>query len=124
MHYPLNEIRNAQSKVYAEGKTALKMVVSREDTRRNGVGIILQPDLQENVIQVQYISARLLGLKLLKHKGVWHVISTFITQQGCREEKSEFRGRLDEYIGMFSISELLVASGSVNVRLGDGFEGI
>ncbi|XP_066947180.1 uncharacterized protein [Macrobrachium rosenbergii] len=59
-----------------------KIYYTGEDTRRNGVGIILHPDLQENVTEVQRISDRLMGLKFGKDKRVWHIISAYTPNKG------------------------------------------
>ncbi|XP_066947074.1 uncharacterized protein [Macrobrachium rosenbergii] len=101
-----------------------KVYYTGEDTRRNRVGIIFHPDLQETVTEVQRIRKRLMGLKFIKDKRVWH-ISSYPPQQGCsEEEKEKFRGKLEEYIER---SELLVLSGDMDAHVGessDGFEGI
>ena len=105
-----------------------KVCYTGEDTRRNGVGIILHPDLQESVTEVQRISDRLMGLKFVKNKRVWNVISAYAPQQGCsEEEKEEFREKLEEYIETIPRNEMLVLSGDMNAHVGeisDGFEGV
>ncbi|XP_066958128.1 craniofacial development protein 2-like [Macrobrachium rosenbergii] len=69
-----------------------------------------------------------MGLKFVKDKTVWHIISAYAPQQGCsEEEKEEFRGKLVGYIERVPRSELLVLSGDMNAHVGessDGFEGI
>ena len=105
-----------------------KVYHTGEDTRRNGVGIILHPDLQESVTEVQRISDRLMGLKFVKNKRVWNVISAYAPQQGCsEEEKEEFREKLEEYIETLPRNEMLILSGDMNAHVGeisDGFEGV
>lgn len=44
-----------------------KVYYSGDNRLRNGVGIILHPELQENVTEVVLINDRLMGLKLLKN---------------------------------------------------------
>ena len=105
-----------------------KVYYTGEDTRRNGVGIILHPDLHESVTDVQRISDRLMGLKFVKDKRVWHIVTAYAPQQGCsEEEKEDFWEKLEEYIEGIPRSELLVLSGDMNAHVGessDGFEGI
>ncbi|XP_066941212.1 uncharacterized protein [Macrobrachium rosenbergii] len=101
-----------------EGENARKLgegyqvYYTGEDTR-NRVGIIFHPDLQENVTEVQRISDRLMSLKFVKDKRVWHIISAYAPQQGCsEEEKEEFRGKLEEYIKRVPRSEPLELFGT------------
>ena len=47
-----------------------KVYYAGENTRRNGVGIILHPDLLESVTEVQRVSDRLMCLKLVKDRKV------------------------------------------------------
>ncbi|XP_064096306.1 uncharacterized protein LOC135208088 [Macrobrachium nipponense] len=105
-----------------------KIYYAGEDTRKKGVGIILHPDFQENVTEVQRISDSLVGLKFVKDKRVWHIIFAFTPQQGCcEEEKEEFRRKLEEYIKSIPRSELLLLFGDRNAHVGessDGFDGI
>ncbi|XP_066962236.1 craniofacial development protein 2-like [Macrobrachium rosenbergii] len=78
--------------------------------------------------EVQRISDRLMGLKFVNDRRVWHIISAYAPQQGCsEEEKEEFRGKLEECIERVPRIELLVLSGDMNAHVGessDGFEGI
>ncbi|XP_066970190.1 craniofacial development protein 2-like [Macrobrachium rosenbergii] len=105
-----------------------KVYYSGEDTRRNGIGIILHPDLLENITEVQSINDRLMGLKFVKDKRVWHIISAYGPQQGCsEEEKEEFSGKLEKYIERVQRRELLVSSWGKNAHVdesSDGIEGI
>ena len=105
-----------------------KVYYTGESTRRNGVGIILHPDLQENVTEIQRISDRLMGLKFVKDKRVWHIISVYAPQQGCsEEEKEEFMEKLEEYLERIPRGEVLVIAGDMNAHVGensDGFEGV
>ncbi|XP_066963172.1 uncharacterized protein [Macrobrachium rosenbergii] len=95
-----------------------KVYHTGEDTRKKGVGIILHPDLQENVTEVQRISNRLMGLKSVKDKRVWHIISAYAPQLGCSEEEKEvFRGKSEEYTERVPRSELLVLSGDMNAHV-------
>ena len=73
------------------------MYYAGENARRNGIRIILHPELQENVTDDVKINDRLMGLKLVKDGKIWHIVSTYAQQQGCRdEEKEEYREKLEE----------------------------
>ena len=97
-----------------------KVYYTGESTRRNGVGIILHPELQESVTEVNRVSDRLMGLKFVKDKKIWHIISAYAPQQGCSEEEKEgFREELEEYIERIARNELLVLSGDMNAHVGE-----
>ena len=105
-----------------------KVYYTGENTRRNGVGIILHPELQENVTEVMRVNDRLIGLKLVKDGKVWHIISTYAPQQGCMdEEKEEYREKLEEYLESIPRTDMLVVGGDLNAHVGEncgGFEGV
>ena len=105
-----------------------KVYYAGENRRRNGIGIILHPELQESVTEVIRISDRLMGLKLVKDGKIWHIVSTYAPQQGCGdEEKEEYREKLEEYLERVPQAELIVVAGDMNAHVGencDGYEGV
>lgn len=105
-----------------------KVYYTGENNRRNGVGIILHPELQENVTEVMRINDRIMGMKLVRDGKIWHVISTYAPQQGCgQEEKEEYREKLEEYIEGIPRTEIIVVAGDMNAHVGencDGYEGV
>ena len=105
-----------------------KIYYAGESTRRNGVGIILHPELQESVTDVQRVSDRLMCLKLVRDRKVWHIISAYAPQQGCsEEEKEDFRGKLEDHVERIPRGECVVLAGDMNAHVGDmadGFEGV
>ena len=59
--------------------------------KRNGIGIILKPELTKGVIEVRRVSDRVLEMKLEIGKELINVVSTHAPQVGCdTEEKEEF----------------------------------
>ena len=105
-----------------------KVYYSGENARRNGVGVILHPELQENVTEVVRVNDRLIGLKLISDGKMWHIISTYAPQQGCRdEEKEEYREKLEEYLESIPRTDMLVVGGDMNAHVGencDGYDGV
>ena len=101
-----------------------KVYYAGESARRNGIGIILNPELQENVTEVVRIDDRLMGLKLK----IWHIISTYAPQQGCTEEEKEaYRDKLEGYMERIPRTEKIVRAGDMNAQVGencDGYEGL
>ncbi len=75
-----------------------KVYYTGESTKKNEVGIILHPDVQEQVTEVKRVNDRLMGMKLIRDGKIWHIVSAYAPQQGCREEeKEEFREKVEEY---------------------------
>uniref|UniRef100_A0A0P4W3B9 Endonuclease/exonuclease/phosphatase domain-containing protein n=1 Tax=Scylla olivacea TaxID=85551 RepID=A0A0P4W3B9_SCYOL len=105
-----------------------KVYYAGESTKKNGVGIILHPDVQEQVTEVKRVNDRLMGMKLIRDEKIWHIVSAYAPQQGCREEeKEEFREKLEEYIESIARTELIVIAGDMNARVGEsgnGYEGV
>ena len=55
--------RGKRAKLLGDG---FKIYYSGDSTRRNGVGIILHPDLQDKVLDVVRMNGRMMALKLVK----------------------------------------------------------
>ena len=105
-----------------------KVYYAGESARRNGIGIILNPELQENVTEVVRIDDRLMGLKLIRDGKIWHIISTYAPQQGCTEEEKEaYREKLERYMERIPRTERIIIAGDMNAQVGencDGYEGV
>ena len=54
-----------------------KVYYAGETTRRNGVGIILHPELQPNIIEVLRVSDRLRAIRLIMNGKIWHMVSVW-----------------------------------------------
>ncbi|XP_063854088.1 craniofacial development protein 2-like [Scylla paramamosain] len=67
-------------------------------------------------------------MKLIRDGKIWHIVSAYALQQGCREEeKEEFREKLEEYIESIARTELIVIAGDMNAHVGEsgtGYEGV
>ena len=101
-------------KVYYAGRT----------TRRNGVGIILHPELQPNVIEVLRVSDRLMAMRLIMNGKIWHLVSGYAPQQGCPEEEKEaFRDMLEEHIRGVRDGEILFIMADLNAHIGVSNQG-
>ena len=104
------------------------MYYAGESAKRNGIGIILNPELQENATEVTRIDDRLMGLKLIRDGKKWHIISTYAPQQGCTEEEKEaYREKLEGYMERIPRTERIVIAGDMNAQVGEncnGYEGV
>ncbi|XP_063584679.1 craniofacial development protein 2-like [Penaeus indicus] len=74
-----------------------KLYYSGSRTGRNGVGIILNEELKQRVVEVQRPSDRLMIIKVLAGKSLINIVSGYTPQIGCEDqEKEEFREQLEQ----------------------------
>ncbi|XP_063616033.1 craniofacial development protein 2-like [Penaeus indicus] len=74
-----------------------KLYYSGSRTGRNGVGIILDEELKQRVVEVQRPSDRLMTIKVLTGKSRINIVSGYAPQIGCEDqEKEEFREQLKQ----------------------------
>ena len=65
-----------------------------------------------------------MGLKIVKDRRVWHIVSVYAPQQGCIEkDKEEFREKLEDYIERIPRTELMVPARDMNAHVGDMYDG-
>ena len=110
----------------AEIGAGCKLFYVGGDGRRNGVGIILTPDLKENVMEVVRKSDRIIGMKIEWYGEIWNIVSVYAPQVGCTlKEKEDFWRDLDEVIQGVPTAERLLVGGDFNGHVGasnGGFE--
>ena len=70
------------------------MVLTRT---KNGVGIVLESELVDKVVEVNGVSKRLMWAKLITEVGVVIIVSAYTPQMECEEEeKQEFWKKMDK----------------------------
>ena len=57
--------------------------------KRNGVGVVLDKELKENVIEVTRVFDRVMSLTVFIEKEVCRIVSAYAPQVGCDEEEKE-----------------------------------
>ena len=94
------------------------------ENRRNGVGIILEKDLVDRVVEVWRISDRLMCLKLEKDGTMLNIISAYAPQVGCTSEvKEAFWQDLEETVEKVPREERVVIGADLNGHVGEGNNG-
>ena len=89
------------------------------DNRRNGVGIVLSPEMKERVIQVSRECDRLIWLKIDLGVAAVNVVCVYAPQVGCTdEEKDEFWDLLCEVTRKIPYEEVLWIAGDLNGHIG------
>ncbi|WMV29422.1 hypothetical protein MTR67_022807 [Solanum verrucosum] len=95
---------------------------------RNGVGILVDGDLREQVVEVRRINDRLMLIKLVVGGCTLSVISAYAPQVGLGEEaKKLFYEDLDEVVRGIPITEKIVIGGDFNGHIGatsNGFDDV
>ncbi|KAG5583946.1 hypothetical protein H5410_044380 [Solanum commersonii] len=95
---------------------------------RNGVGILVDGDLREQVVEVRRINDRLMMVKLVIGGCTLSVISAYAPQVGLDEEaKKLFYEDLDEVVRGIPNTEKIVISGDFNGHIGatsNGFDDV
>ena len=101
-----------------------KLWYSGDRTGQAGVGVILDEKMKEKVLEVNRISARLLGIKVLMDKEVLTIISAYAPQVGCSEEdKEEFWESFERCLTRLPETEKVVVGGDLNGHVGAQQEG-
>ncbi|VDP13206.1 unnamed protein product [Heligmosomoides polygyrus] len=78
--------KEAKAKEIGEG---VKLFYNGEDTKRNGVGIVIAESLKDSVAAVQRISDRIMSLRLDTKEGYWTVMPVYAPQTGCPEHDKD-----------------------------------
>ena len=91
---------------------------------RKGVGIVLDGELKENVINVERISDRVIWMQLEINNEAVNIVSAYAPQVGCtREEKETFWKQMDGVIEKFKREERLFICADLNGHVGGGNKG-
>ncbi|XP_037794930.1 craniofacial development protein 2-like [Penaeus monodon] len=90
------------------------------NNRRNGVGIILDPEMKKNVLEVNRKLDRLMRVKIQVENRIINIVSAYAPQTGCEEEeKEEFWDNLGRVIQNVPPLEVLWVGGDLNGRVGE-----
>ncbi|XP_066966169.1 craniofacial development protein 2-like [Macrobrachium rosenbergii] len=90
-----------------------------DENGRSGVGIIVNTELKEKVVEVKRSGNRIMKVKLMLSEEVLNVISAYAPQAACtEEEKSMFWRELDEVLTSVSEEERVVLGGDLNGHIG------
>lgn len=89
-------------------------------TNRNGVGIILEKQWQDKIIDIVKISDRLMMIKLVVQKEVWNIASAYAPQTGCStNEKNEFWSQLESLLQDIPTDEFSFIGADFNGHVGE-----
>ncbi|XP_070054905.1 uncharacterized protein [Nicotiana tomentosiformis] len=86
---------------------------------KNGVGILVDRELRESVVEVRQVNDRLMSIKLVVRESTLNVVSVYAPQAGLDEEvKRRFWEGLDEIVHSIPPVERLFIEGDFNGHIG------
>ncbi|KAF3661489.1 putative BRCT domain-containing protein-like isoform X1 [Capsicum annuum] len=96
-----------------------KLWYSSSERRRNGVGILVDEELREQVLEVNRVSDRVMTIKLVIGGFTVNICSAYAPQVGLHEEeKRRFWEVLDEVVSSVPSSEKFFLGGDFNGHIG------
>ena len=95
-----------------------KLIYTGENTKGNGVSVVLSAVLREKVVKVERHSDRIINVQVIIEKRVWNIISTYAPQAGRQqEEKYDFMEKLERIIRTIPTNEMIVVGGDFNAHV-------
>ncbi|XP_059288595.1 uncharacterized protein LOC132041937 [Lycium ferocissimum] len=96
-----------------------KLWFSGKSRYRNGVGILVDSELRDQVVEVRRINDRMMAIKLVVGGFTLNIISAYAPQVGLDEEvKRRFWEDLDEVVASIPPTEKLFIGGDFNGHIG------
>ncbi|XP_059301993.1 uncharacterized protein LOC132053918 [Lycium ferocissimum] len=96
-----------------------KLWLSGKSRYRNGVGILVDSELRDQVVEVRRINDRMMAIKLVVGGFTLNIISAYAPQVGLDEEvKRRFWEDLDEVVVSIPPTEKLFIEGDFNGHIG------
>ena len=96
-----------------------KLWYTREANNKNGIRIIVDKDLKEEVIDVKRICDRIIVIKLVLEKEIINIISAYAPQIGLDETtKKQFWENTDGLVQGMPESERIFIGGDLNGHVG------
>ncbi|XP_042886998.1 craniofacial development protein 2-like [Penaeus japonicus] len=118
---PGNQIEGSKAKEIGSG---YKLFYYGTNNKRNGVGIILDPEPSKGIMEVNRESDRLISIKIQVDNVLIDITSAYAPQTGCDEgKKDEFSDKLGSVLQSVPSSEVLWVYGDLNGRVGEGING-
>lgn len=119
-------IGQRQVKTFWKGSDKFKLWYSGQVRNKNGVGIMVDQSLIEDVVEVYRKNDRIMRIKIISGSNILNVISAYAPQVGSEEAlKKEFWENFDEVVQSIPTTEKLYIGGDLNGHVGlsrSGFE--
>ncbi|XP_063545741.1 craniofacial development protein 2-like [Cydia strobilella] len=97
-----------------------KFIYHGTTAKQNGVGIAINSDLQERIVEVTRVSDRIIAVKLaLDNQPCMNVVSAYAPQMGCSTaEKQSFWDNLSDLMQSYPLDETNYVAGDLNGHVG------
>lgn len=103
---------NSRSKNY-------KMFYYGTSQGQNGVGVIINRKYLRNIIEIRYVSDRIILVKLVIAKTIWNIISAYAPQVGLDQQtKDTFWDELGKTMESIPLSETKIIGADLNGHVG------
>ena len=90
-----------------------------DENGRSGVGIILNKDFKDKVVEVRRNSSRVMKIRITVSQQIINIISAYAPQMGCDdEEKNRFWQEMDEVLTSIPEEERVIVGGDLNGHVG------
>lgn len=102
-----------------QGDDQYKLWWSGNTNGVGGVGILVRRDLEEDIVEVERFSPRIMKVRMVMGRRVVHILLVYAPQVGLQdEEKEEFWGMLDDAVTAVPLTEGLIVGGDLNGHIG------
>ena len=92
-----------------------------DDGKNNGVGIILSPEMKDNVLEVNRETDRVIWMRLIVDKRAVNVVSAYAPQVGCSDqEKEDFWEQIGEVMQKMADEDIVWIGADLNGHVGEG----
>ena len=96
-----------------------KLFCNGGNNKRNGIGIIVKKEWQDNIMAIKRTSDKLMSMKLVKQNGKINIVSAYAPQVGCSlDEKEAFSEVLEDLIREFPEDEQVMIGADLNGHVG------
>ncbi|XP_042519222.1 craniofacial development protein 2-like [Macadamia integrifolia] len=86
-----------------------------DQSGRGRVGIVVDKDLKNNVVDAKRVGDKIISLKMVLDKKVVNIISVYAPQAGLDEScKLQFWEHMDELMHSFRVDEKIIMGGNLN----------
>uniref|UniRef100_A0A8D8YAF2 Craniofacial development protein 2 n=3 Tax=Cacopsylla melanoneura TaxID=428564 RepID=A0A8D8YAF2_9HEMI len=115
----VQETRWSGNKAVELGEGYKLFYSSANSSQRNGVGIILDRELKEEVCEVDRVNDRVISMKIMIGNEICRVISVYVPQVGCADsEKEDFWVVLDDLVMSAPSTKRIFLCGDLNGHVG------
>ncbi|XP_059045646.1 uncharacterized protein LOC131841340 [Achroia grisella] len=114
----LQETKWKESKAREIGE-GYKFYYCGSDGKRNGVGIVLDSNLKQSVMNVKRVSDRVIAIKIMLQNIIVNVVSVYAPQAGCDDRmKEKFWEEFDTVMMDIASTEDIYIGGDFNGHVG------